>query len=282
METTNTVQDRRQRAIDGACFGVDKVSLEGGKFGIVSRQTGRVISHVSQRYTLVPNEKVFRPFVERFGIESLKVFYSYGGGKHYYAAFNTGRQFNLGTAENPDLIDERLIVQNSYNKTKAFSFMFGAFRYVCSNGLYSGRAVIAYKKIHVGEIPVDDMVKAVFDHYQENNFDLWRKLKEAPLSKDEQIALVNNFQAYEVKKDQANSFYHDWNTNKQINNRIQNLAVRLIERPESVDNQRNAWGFYNQINRALAGVVDGKSQINKIILGNKNAENYISERLNLN
>lgn len=265
-----------------ACHPVRKVEAENGKYHLIDGQTGGYISTVSKRYELVPNEKVFKPFVEQFGLENLKRFFQYGNGKFTYAEFNTGRKFNLGTEEAPDMIDERLLVQNSYDKTKAFSFMYGAFRYVCSNGLYSGQAIIAFRQKHVGDIPVDRMVRTVFDNYQANNFDLWRKLRNASLSKDEQIALVNGFQAYEVKKEEANSFYHDWNTNKQINNRIQNLTARLIERPESTDNQRNAWGLYNQMNRAIANVIDGRSQINKVILGNRNAETYLGQKLNLN
>ena len=274
--------ERKQRAVDMACHPISKVEAENGKYHLIDNQTGVYISQVSKRYELVQNEKVYKPFVENFGLENIKRFFQYGNGKYTYAEFNTGRKFNLGTEEAPDMIDERLVVQNSYDKTKAFAFMFGAFRFVCSNGLYSGQAIIAFRKKHVGDIPVDGMLKTVFDNYQSNNFDLWRKLKNASLSKNDQIALVNGFQAYEVKKEEANSFYYDWNTNKQVNNRIQNLAVRLIERPESVDNQRNAWGLYNQMNRAIANVVDGRSQINKVILGNKNAEEYLSQRLNLN
>lgn len=276
------MQERKQRAIDAACFPVEKVRLGGETFGIMNSRTGRIISEVSNRYTLVPNEKVFRPFVEKFGVDNLKVFWTYGGKKYYYAAFNTGRQFEFGIPGASDLIDERLIVQNSYNKTKAFSFMFGAFRHVCTNGLYSGQAVIAYKKIHVGEIPVDEMVKAVFDHYQSNNFDLWRKFLNTPLSRDQEVGLINSFEPFEVKKEDANSAYFDYNSNKQINNRIKDRAVFLIDKPESVDNQRNAWGLYNQINRAIAAEVYGSSQVSKLILGNKNAEGYLSGKLSLN
>lgn len=274
--------ERKQRAIDAACRPVHKAESLDGKFHLVDGLTGNIISHVSGRYELVPNEKVFRPFVQQFGLENLKRFFQYGNGKYTFAEFNTGRRFNLGTEEGPDMVDERLVIQNSYDKTKAFSFMFGAFRHVCTNGLYSGQAIIAFRQKHIGEIPVDDMVRTVFSHYQENNFDLWRKLKEVPLSKDDEIALVNGFQAFEVKKEDANSFYYDRNTNKQVNNRIQSLTTRLIERPENLDNQRNAWGLFNQFNRAIAGVVDGRSQINKVILGNKNAELYLSEKLSLN
>jgi hypothetical protein len=279
---TMRAQQIKQWNIQNACFPVAKIELENGKFGIVNRQTGKLISEVSQRYTLVPNEKVFMPFVGKFGIERLKTFLTYGGSKYYYAAFNTGRQFDLGLPGVPDLIDERLIVQNSYNKTKAFSFMFGAFRHVCTNGLYSGQAIIAYKKIHVGEIPVDAMVKTVLDSYQSNNFDLWRRFKNTPLSRDQEVALLNTFEPYEVKNEEADSAYYDWNSNKQINNRIKERAIALIDKPENVDNQRSAWGLYNQINRAIAATVDSRAQVNKVILGNRNAESYLSEKLSLN
>jgi hypothetical protein len=277
----NTLE-RKQRAVDWACYPVRKVEAGGGKYHLIDGSTGRIISEVSKRYELVPNEKVFRPFVNQFGLENLKRFFQYGNGKYAYAEFNTGRRFNLGTDEAPDIVDERLVVQNSYNRTRAFSFMYGAFRQVCANGLYSGQAIIAFRKKHVGDIPVDEMVNTVFNNYQQNNFDLWRKLKEAALSKDEEIALVNDFQAYEVKNTEANSAHWDRNSNKQINNRIQSLAIRYIEGPESVDNQRSGWGIYNQINRAIAGIVDGRSQVNKVILGNKNAEIYLSGKLSLN
>ena len=278
----NNTLERKQRAVEWACGPVRKVEAGDGKYHLIDGNTGRIISDVSKRYELVPNEKVFKPFVEQFGLENLKRFFQYGNGKYTYAEFNTGRTFNLGTDEAPDIVDERLIVQNSYNKTRAFAFMYGAFRHVCTNGLYSGQAVIAFRKKHVGDIPVDGMIQTVFNSYQENNFDLWRKLKEATLSKDEEIALVNDFQAYEVKNTEANSAYWDRNSNKQVNNRIKSLAARYIEKPESIDNQRNAWGLYNQINRAISGIVDGRSQVNKVILGNKNAEIYLSGKLNLN
>lgn len=278
----NPALEQKQRAVDWACYPVRKIEAGEGKYHLINGNTGRIISEVSKRYELVPNEKVFKPFVERFGLENLKRFFQYGNGKYTYAEFNTGRQFNLGTDLMPDIVDERLIVQNSYNKTRAFAFMYGAFRHVCTNGLYSGQAIIAFRKKHVGDIPVDGMIQTVFNSYQDNNFDLWRKLKEVTLSKDQEMELVNGFEPYEVKKQDANSFYCDFNSNKQINNRIKQRAVALIEKPESVDNQRNAWGLYNQINRAIAGVVDGRSQINKVILGNKNAEGFLSGKLNLN
>lgn len=280
----NTISlDRVQRAVDQACYPVHKVEAGNGKFNLINGRTGEYISQVSQRYELVSNEKVFRPFVEKFGLENVKRFYQYGKGRYTFAEFETGRTFNLGMGtDQADIIRERLVVQNSYDKTRAFSFMFGAFRLVCTNGLYSGQALIAFRQKHIGEIPIDDMVNNALNSYHSNSFELWKKLRDVSLTKEQEIALLNGFQAYEVKNTEANSVYYDWNTNKQVNNRIQNIATRLIEKDESIDNQRNAWGLYNQINRAIANVIDNKTQINKIILGNKNAETYLGQTLNLN
>ncbi|MGH2564056.1 MAG: DUF932 domain-containing protein [Ginsengibacter sp.] len=280
----NTISlDRVQRAVDQACYPVRKVENGNGKFNLINGQTGGVISEVSQRYELVSNEKVFKPFVEKFGLENVKRFYQYGNGRYTFAEFETGRTFNLGMGTGQeDIIRERLVVQNSYDKTRAFSFMFGAFRMVCTNGLYSGQALIAFRKKHVGEIPIDDMVNNALNSYHANSFELWGRLKNVSLTKEQEISLLNDFQTYEVKKTEANSFYYDYNSNKQVNNRIQNIATRLIEKDESIDNQRNAWGLYNQINRAIANVIDNRTQINKVILGNKNAEAYLSQKLNLN
>jgi len=283
MENTILLNERKQRAVDAACYPVHKVEAGNGKYHLINGQTGSVISEVSGRYELVQNDKVFRPFIEKFGLENVKRFYQYGNGRYTFAEFETGRTFNLGMATGEaDIIRERLVVQNSYDKTRAFSFMLGAFRLVCTNGLYSGQAIIAFRKKHVGEIPIDEMVSNALTSYHSNSFELWSRLKGVSLTQDQEIALVNGFQAYEVKNTEANSFYYDRNSNKQINSRIQQIASHLIQKPETIDNQRNGWGLYNQINRGIANTIDRRTEINKIILGNKNAETYLAQALSLN
>lgn len=259
---------RQQQIIERAFFPVEKVEIGMGRYAIINRETGDKLSEVSQRYTLVKNQDVFAPFVKEFGIENVKSFYGYGNRKYYYMSINTGRQFNFGTDENPDLIDERIIIQNSYNKTRSFSFMVGAFRFVCSNGLYSGQAILNYKKIHVGEIPVQKMVFETMLRYTDNSFETWKRFKNVPLTVEQELKIVEGFEMKDLSEEKQADSYN-------VNIRVRQQARRLIEKNESVDNQRNGWGLMNQINRAVANVLYGNSKTSERITANRKLEDYL-------
>ena len=258
-----------QQALDRAVFfPVENTAGVGDRKQIINGMTGKTISEVSSRYTLVTNKEVIQPFIDHFGIQQLKMVKVFNAGRSYAFKFDTGRQFDLGG----DRINEQLVVQNSYDKTKSFSFMFGAFRFVCSNGLYTAAgSVITYKKIHVGDIPVREMVSEALSGYMNNNFDFWRGLKEKPLDITREQELVGRWMPFEVEKENSG--------NAQLNNHIRYMAERLISRPEGLDNQRNGWGLFNQMNQAVNKVCPRKD-IAKRILGDKRSEEYL--RVNLN
>ena len=258
-----------QQVLDRAVFfPVENMAGVGTKRQIVNGLTGKVISEVSSRYTMVTNKEVIQPFIEHFGIGQLKTVTVFNAGRSYAFKFETGRQFDLGG----DRINEQLVVQNSYDKTKSFSFMFGAFRFVCSNGLYTAAgSVITYKKIHVGDIPVREMVQEALSGYMGNNFAFWRDLQNKKLDIAREQELVGRWMPFEVEKEHSG--------NAQLNNSIRYMAERLISRPEDLDNQRNGWGLFNQMNQAVNRVLPRKD-LTKRILGDKRSEEYL--RVNLN
>ena len=94
---------------------------------------------------------------------------------------------------------------------------------------------------------------------------------------EEQVAMANGFKAYEEEVVQGK--VRGVLTNADINKDIQNRTAHFLMQPESVDNVRNAWGLFNQANRAIGRTVNGRSEINKRVLGNKNAEQYIAREL---
>jgi len=261
-------------ASNGCYKRVEKVDVGMGKYAIINMDTGNKLSNVSKRYTLVKNEEVFQPFVNRFGVQNVSRFIEYGRGKFAHMRINTGREFNFGTEEKPDIIKEQIIVENSYNKTRSFRFMFGAFRLVCTNGLYSGNCSMKYKKIHVGEIPVQEIINNVINNYEKNSFELWKSFKEIPLTLEAELKMLETFEAFEIKEENK----HSWDLNSQIRRR----AIRLVTAEASVDNQRNGWGLFNQINRAIEYEVSGRSAVSKRMLGNRKAEEFLTAQLNLN
>lgn len=273
METTREEQRRARLTeiyrgrVEASYFDVKKSYAGNKRYAIINRETGDKLSEVSKRYCLVKNEDIFKPFVEKFGIENIRTFYGYGNRKYYHMRINTGRRFNFGTEENPDWIEEQIIVENSYNKTKSFTFMFGAFRWVCTNGLFSGNAQITYKKIHVGSIPVKRLVNGVINNYEKNSFETWKNLKDKPLTLDTQIKIIETFEAFALKEENKGQ----WD----INHKILNRTKRYLEKDESVDNQRNGWGLYNQVNRAIAFEVSGDSNVSKRISANRKLETFL-------
>lgn len=255
------------------------IKPEGNRQVIINRMTGEEINSVSNKYTLIPNKEVFQPFIDHFGVDRISGVACYGAGKYAMMKINTGRTFNLGTNTAPDILKEQVIIQNSYNLTRAFKIMIGAFRQVCLNGMYSGHMETSFRAVHTGNINYREVIDNAIANYTENNFSTWYKMRDKVLSLQEQADLVNQFNAFDVEKETGS---YNQNNNAYINKRIQLVTTRLLSAPESVDNARNGWGLYNQFNRAIASTVTGRSNINKVILGNKNAENFLINKLNLN
>lgn len=234
---------------------------------------GRRISQVSERYTVVQNNDLVRPFLNYFGEDNLASMKVFNGRKAYQFKFYTGREFNFN---GDDIVKEQIVIGNSYDKTRSFSFLFGAFRTVCSNGLYTGQATLIYKKIHVGEIPVSLMIRQVLDTYKSNNFEFWKTLREKPLTQHQELDILGGWDAYEVDEKTPQD-----EGNYALNRRIRHQAEHLVLRPNNSDNQANGWGLFNQMNRAIS-IVLPKSAVNKHILGDQRAENYLKEVLNIN
>jgi hypothetical protein len=274
-ERVNTWNIERAKIdVPRSYFKVEKINTGMGKYAIVNMENGTKLADVSERYTLVKNEDIFKPFIERFGIENIARFIGYGRGKYSHMRINTGREFNFGTDEMPDIIKEQIVVENSYNKTRSFRFMFGAFRLVCTNGLYTGQCLLKYRKIHVGEIPVQELISNVINNYEQNSFDLWKSFKNVNMTLEQQIKMLETFEAFEIKEENKGSY--------DLNHRIVNRAKMFLGKNESVDNQRNGWGLFNQLNRAIEIEVSGNSKISQRVKANQKAESFLAMSLNLN
>ena len=269
--------ERKQRALETSFYDVRVVEHEDHNLIVDDREhsRGRIISKVSKGYELVRNEDVIKPFVDRFGIENLVSMRSQGDSITY--EIKTGRTLEIVPG---DAVEEKLVIQNSYNKTRSFAFMFGAFRFVCCNGLYTGQAFITFKQKHFGTIPIQQIVDGGLQSYDENNFDLWREFATKELTHNEQVELVHDFRAFKAKEEQ--DIYevpsYQLKASNKDNYYINKAATRRIEMATSVDNQRNAWGLYNQLNWAINSALP-KGDVNKRITANKRVEDYLQDKL---
>jgi hypothetical protein len=265
MITLEEKISRNKSVVETNIFPVTKQHNADGTWTIQDNR-GRNISKVSERYTVVQNRDLIMPFINKFGYENVKQMYQYGAQKYLVCKINTGRQFEIAPG---DFIDEQVVIQNSYNKTRSFSFIVGAFRSVCSNGLYYGSANLAIRRIHVGSIPTEELVSSAISSLETNNFHVWKNLQNVPLTQEQQHEAINRF----------NCFTEDdkFGGNKWTNTKIRLYSNNIVRKPSSIDNQRNAWGLYNQINRGISQTINAPSAVSRRINANKSAEEYLTK-----
>lgn len=266
METTIDYDvDFQIRKVQDTFFNVVKRLNDDKKtYSIYNADTGDLITRkVSERYALIPNKDVIQPLIDYFGAENVSVNVTK---KHIYVyTINTGRKFEI--APN-DFVTEKIVIGKSYNKGMRFVVMFGAFRDVCANGLFSGEAFINYRKCHVGKIPVAELVDQIISGYQENNFEKWRAFAQISLTLDQELELIDTFAA--LSGDSAETRLH--------NNVIKGVAKLKVKDVESIDNSRNAWGLFNALNWAInVRLLDMQNKIN----ANIKAEHLVSRLISM-
>lgn len=274
----SSMTDRLNRTL----FDVEvRPGLEQDTYEVMDTTNNRVISNVSSRYELVRNRDVVMPFVEKFGINSLNSILNYSSGKSYAYTFDTGRVIDING--NGDMVKQKIVVVNSYDKSKSFKIMYGAFRLICSNGMFVGTCDVNYRKIHAGNIPVSSIVNGILNSYDSQNYDIWRDFAKYPMTKEEELKLVENFKAFEEpEEDKHKHTRGTWHENVDsiyYNRKLREQAYRLIEKDESRDHPRTAWGLYNILNRVIMTdwQLAGASKFDKRLTANRRAEEFVKE-----
>lgn len=263
--------------IEKVCFPVSMVRNQLGRGNIIRNElTGQTISTVSDRYTLVRNEDIIKPFIDRFGEDNVTGLYMPSRRKCAIATIATGRTFDLGGG---DIIKEQLIIKNSYDKTASFSFHYGAFRMVCSNGMYSGMSILNIRQVHVGKIDAPAIVRDALKAYDsaDNNFSLWRSMASKAMTLDEQKEALTGWNPLRVEPTTK-----DWSPVAYTNRSIMRHADYLLSKPESLNNRRDVWGLYNQMNRAIYDCMPSRGAYPRRMAANLSAERFLIQKFNLN
>lgn len=135
------------------------------RLAVVREDTGKPISVVSDRYTLVPHQRILDA-VEQ-AIKPLDVGPVPRG---IYVDRQGARMraiFKFPALAQPvlqgDDICPCLKIQNTYDGTARIAIHIGAFRFVCTNLAVGGGGVFAggFMSIHAGEIPLDEIAEQV-------------------------------------------------------------------------------------------------------------------------
>lgn len=257
METKH----RYQEILETSYFPVTKVKDDNKLGYALVDDNGRKLAEVSERYELVHNRRLVQPIVDAIGIEKL-VSYRRQGNNFYYL-FDTGREIDFGEG---DILKHRVMIRNSYDKTRSYNFINGAFREVCSNGLVTLQCGFKYRKKHVGEIPVEDHVQKILNSLDGVDFSFWRELKKVELSRDDKRYFISMFDAFDVKKEYSRS--------EDLNTRIKYNAHWQNDKYLDTNSQPNAWGLLNNINWGISRTL-GSNNTQGLVSANLRLEEYL-------
>ena len=269
MDTAEYMKNKVERTF----FPVRKEAHPEGRMQIVDGN-GRTISRVSERYCLIPNKDIVTPFIERFGYENIDDVRVQGNRFTY--KFNISEKIDIGEG---DFVRPQAIVGTSYDKTARVWVMGGMMRQVCGNGMFGLMLGINFSSLHLDNVPWKDMVSGAVNSCRDFNVENWRKLRKVPLTLERKEELVRGFKPYELEETHENWWEKSCNEKKAED--ILSRSLREIKRPESLNNQHNAWGLMNNINRAVADSFT-QSNVREVIKLNVKLEDYLMKSLSLN
>lgn len=268
-----TITERaKQTRLEKTFFAVHKRQDAEGKWGLFT-EPGYKITGVSEGYKLITNKNIVEPFLNKFGINAFQNIVTTGNGKTVTYVIETGKTFEVTPG---DELKQRLYVINSYDKTKAFKFVLGAFRSFCANGLYNGVALMNVRRIHYGEYDIDTPIQEVLSAYQDlSQYDHWRKMATINITEDQSTEFIKSFKPYDADDTQ-------YFTRTALRNRdIQRIAENYTRISYAPKENSTVWGLYNRVNWSIARAFRTRDQREYIRL-NGRLENELMKHFSIN
>jgi hypothetical protein len=164
-----------------------------GKYAIIdqSKPEGQQLFGIaSDQYTLVFHEEVVHKVHEvlnelpEYGAPDIDIRLPNNGGKLKMVCTFTDVEHTITNGNNPDKLNPKIEVFNSYDLGWKFRCLFGAYRLVCSNGLVIGDVFGQYSNRHVRTLSTTAFKEAIelgMVNYSEQ-IGLWRKWAEMQIN----------------------------------------------------------------------------------------------------
>lgn len=224
----------------------------GYKF-IVNENTGNVISCMSDNYKLVTNQEVMKE-VEPIMNKSKAVFKEaqmFGGNnaRTKWTWYYPGIKVKVSK---DDVLNPEITIQNSYDGSWELSFLAGAFRLLCSNGLTIGTILDAKRNRHsiyntnlldIGEMienTVNNVENVFVDEFSQlvekksKKSDIAKVVKELPQQAIEPFVRYIQRETIETYWDLLNAFTwvtsHALNRKHESTNKLEKKVYPLIRR----------------------------------------------------
>lgn len=132
----------------------DSLAIVPNRQAVVRSDTGAPIGVVSKKYALVTHENVVDTFREAFKGQKReeKIRTTHNGARMHIEIVLPDITVKV---DKGDEMAMRLIVENSYDGSHRLQIIFGAFRFVCSNGMVIGSKFVSLNRRHIGQVTLE-------------------------------------------------------------------------------------------------------------------------------
>ena len=199
------------------------------KVAVIREDTAEPIGIVSSQYGLLKHQDVVESFRKALKKtkheEKITVLKN---GAHLIATY-TLPDISLEIKKG-DFVSMQFVVRNSYDGTKSFSVMLGAFRLVCSNGLIIGKEVFRYTQKHF----------AGNDMFGDANGLIDGRVSELLTRFNEALPIMKRMTKIEMSEDYESVFDKD---KLQLPKYLINDAKEVYEKTK----EKSLWEFYNSL-----------------------------------
>ena len=148
----------------------DKYAAIPKRRAVVRDDSGQVLAIVSDRYTLVPHQRILELVEDAIGPLDVgavpRGIYVDRQGARMRALFKFPALAQ--PVVNGDTLCPCLKIQNTYDKSSRIAIHVGAFRFVCTNLAVGGGGVFAggFMAVHAGEVPITDVTKQLTNYLE--------------------------------------------------------------------------------------------------------------------
>ncbi len=208
------------------------------KAAVVREDTNKVIGVVSKKYGLLYHKDIIDSFRESLnGIkydENIKLTKE---GARLFAIYTLPDV--KSEIEKGDIVSLRFVTTNSYDGSKLFHLMLGAYRLVCENGMIIGNDLFSLSQRHIGKT---ESLKESFE--ASHSMSIKETISKLISSFKESIPTMQQMQQTPVKKDEETLFNRE-------TTKLPKYLLNLAKKEFSSGKEKTIWSFYNSLTAVI-------------------------------
>jgi hypothetical protein len=215
---------------------------------VINTETGQAYAFVSPGYDLIRHETAIEHALgcipSEWGRSQDEAWLSQDGGK--LSARIRFPEAAVAIDNKKDLVAPSVHIFNSYDKSWPFLVIFGAFRFVCSNGMVVGQQFGEYRKKHLGEFNSEELQNKLVDAIDlfEDQAGVWRQWRDVPALPSDYETMVGSLKLGKRAENQIGSLVE---TNSGLT--LDDMKIRTLDK----------WSLFNLVTQFITHEVKSES-----------------------